>query len=62
MRACMEWVWPSLIRASAGMETGLQVDLDVIISPGDCSALSPVTYSGTLTNRLNSLHLPSPPE
>ena len=36
------------IRASAGREV-LSVDLDVMISPGDWSALPPVTHSGTIT-------------
>ncbi len=40
------------IRASAGRETVMSVCLEVMISPGVCSALPPVTHSYTITNGL----------
>ncbi len=36
------------IRASAGREV-MSVCLDIMISPGVCSALPPVTHSDTIT-------------
>ncbi len=43
------------IRASGGRETVMSVCLDLMISPGVCSALAPVTHSDTITYRLISL-------
>ncbi len=37
------------IRASAGRDQVLSVSLDVMISPGVCSAVPPDTYSDTIT-------------
>ncbi len=37
------------IRASAGRDRVLSVCLDVMISPGVCSALPPDTHSDTIT-------------
>ncbi len=42
------------IRASAGREV-LSVCLDLMISPGVCAALAPVTHSITIRYRLISL-------
>ncbi len=47
------------IRASAGRETVMSVCLEVMISPGVCSALPPVTHSYTITNGLIYLWSPS---
>ncbi len=43
------------IRASAGRDRVMSVCLDLMISPGVCSALAPVTHSDTITKRLISL-------
>ncbi len=43
------WIYQCHIRASAGRETVMRVCLDVMISPGICSVLPPVTHSGTIT-------------
>ncbi len=43
------------IRASGGRDEVLSVCLDLMISPGVCSALAPVTHSDTITYRLFSL-------
>ncbi len=43
------------IRASAGRDGVKSVCLDVMISPGVCSALPPVTHSDTITYRLISM-------
>ncbi len=43
------------IRASAGKDRVKSVCLDIMISPGVCSALPPVTHSYTITYRLFSL-------
>ncbi len=37
------------IRASAGREWVMSVCLDLMISPGVCTALPPVTHSDTIT-------------
>ncbi len=37
------------LRASAGRDGVMSVGLDVMISPGVCSALPPVTHFGTIT-------------
>jgi len=36
------------IRASVGRETVMSVGLEIMISPGVCSALPPVTHSDTI--------------
>ncbi len=43
------------IRASVGRDGVKSVGLDLMISPGVCAALPPVTHSGTITWRLISL-------
>ncbi len=43
------------IRASAGRDGVMSVCLDIMISPGVCSALPPDTHSYTITYRLISL-------
>ncbi len=43
------------IRASAGRDGMMSVGLDVMISPGVCSALPLDTHSGTITNGLISV-------
>ncbi len=43
------------IRASGGRDEVLSVCLDLMISPGVCSAFPPVTHSDTITYRLISL-------
>ncbi len=43
------------IRASGGRDEVLSVCLDLMISPGVCSALAPDTHSDTITYRLISL-------
>ncbi len=43
------------IRASGGKEEVLSVCLDIMISPGVCTALPPVTHSDTITYGLISL-------
>ncbi len=43
------------IRASAGREWVMSVCLDIMISPGVCFALPPVTHSYTIIERLISL-------
>ncbi len=43
------------IRASAGRDGVKSVGLDLMISPGVCSALLPDTHSGTITNGLLSV-------
>ncbi len=55
-------VYQCHIRASTGMEQIMNVDLDIMISPGVWSALLPVSHSGTITKRLNSLFPPAPAE
>ncbi len=51
----MMCIYQCHIRASAGKDEVLSVCLDIMISPGVCSALPPVTHSGTITYRLISL-------
>ncbi len=48
-------VYQCHIRASAGRERVMIVCLDLMISPGVCSALRTVTHSDTITYRLISL-------
>ncbi len=43
------------IRASAGRDGVISVNLDLMISPGVCSALPPDTRSGTKTKGLLSV-------
>ncbi len=43
------------IRASAGRDRVMSVCLDIMISPGVCTALPPDTYSDTIKKRLFSL-------
>ncbi len=43
------------IRASGGRDGVMSVCLDIMISPGVCSALPPDTHSDTITYRLISL-------
>ncbi len=43
------------IRASAERDGVMSVCLDIMISPGVCSAVPPDTYSDTITYRLVSL-------
>ncbi len=43
------WRYQCHIRASAGREKVVSVGLDIMISPGVCPALPPVTHSGTIT-------------
>ncbi len=45
----MVCIYQCHIRASAGREQVMIVGLDLMISPGVCSALPPVTHSGTIT-------------
>ncbi len=47
-------VYQCHIRASAGRETVMSVCLDIMISPGVCTALPPVTHCGTIRYRLVS--------
>ncbi len=42
-------VYQCHIRASGGRDEVLSVCLDLMISPGVCSALAPVTHSDTIT-------------
>ncbi len=37
------------IRASAERDGGMSVCLDIMISPGVCTTLTPVTHSNTIT-------------
>ncbi len=48
-------VYQCHIRASAGRDGVMSVCLDLMISPGVCSALPPVTHSYTIPYRLISL-------
>ncbi len=48
-------VYQCHIRASAGRERVMSVGLDLMISPGVCSALSPDTHSDTMAYGLISL-------
>ncbi len=43
------YIYQCHIRASAERNRVMSVCLDVMISPGVCSALSPVTHSDTIT-------------
>ncbi|XDV25584.1 hypothetical protein PO909_029481 [Leuciscus waleckii] len=43
------WIYQCHIRASGGRDRVLSVCLDIMISPGVCSALPPVTHSITIT-------------
>ncbi len=43
------------IRASAGRDWVMSVNLDLMISPGVCTALPPDTHSGTKTKGLLSV-------
>ncbi len=45
----MVCIYQCHIRASAGRDEVLSVGLDIMISPGVCSALPPVTHSDTIT-------------
>ncbi len=47
-------VYQCHIRASVGREWVKSVCLEIMISPGVCSALPPVTHSGTIRYRLVS--------
>ncbi len=51
----MVCVYQCHIRASAGRDGVMSVCLDLMISPGVCSALPPDTHSHTITYRLISL-------
>ncbi len=51
----MVWVYQCHIRASAGRDWVLSVCLDIMISPGVCPALPPVTHSDTMAYGLISL-------
>ncbi len=51
----MVCVYQCHIRASAGREGVKSVGLDIMISPGVCSALPTVAHSDTITYRLLSL-------
>ncbi len=55
----MVLVFQCHIRASAGRDLVMSVSLDLMISPGVCPALPPVSHSGTITIRLKSLFLPA---
>ncbi len=48
-------VYQCHIRASAGRDGVKSVCLDIMISPGVCFALPPVTHSYTIIERLISL-------
>ncbi len=48
-------VYQCHIRASGGRDEVMSVSLDLMISPGVCSALAPVAHSHTITSRLVSL-------
>ncbi len=52
-------IYQCRIRASAGRDLVMSVCLDLMLSPGDCTALPPVSHSGTIKNRLNSLFSPA---
>ncbi len=43
------WIYQCHIRASAGKEKVMSVCLDIMISPGVCTALAPDTHSHTIT-------------
>ncbi len=45
----MVWIYQCHIRASAGKDGVMSVCLDVMISPGVCSALPPDTHLDTIT-------------
>ncbi|XDV28042.1 hypothetical protein PO909_031447, partial [Leuciscus waleckii] len=49
------WEYQCHIRASAGREMVTIVSLDLMISPGDCPALTPGVHSDTIRKWLNSL-------
>ncbi len=49
----MMWVYQCHTRASEGRDKVMSVNLDITLNPGAWTAL--VTYSVTITNRLNSL-------
>ncbi len=48
-------VYQCHIRASAGRDRVMSVGLEIMISPGVCTALPPVTHSDTIPYRLISL-------
>ncbi len=56
------WEYQCHIKALAGRDREMSVNLDVMISPGDCSALSLDIYLVTITKNLNSLYSPAPLE
>ncbi len=45
----MVWIYQCHIRASAGRDGVMIVCLDIMISPGVCTALPSDTHSGTIT-------------
>ncbi len=51
----MVWIYQCHIRASGGRDGVMSVCLEIMISPGVCPALPPVTYSDTIPYRLISL-------
>ncbi len=53
------WEYQCRIRASAGRERVMIVYLDLMISHGDCAALTPGTHSDTIRKHLNSLYSPA---